>query len=69
MEALLNGNNSDNKENINGSSSSNARPAESTGSSAKSGGNRIGANGVILGPDGKPCNVRQATLLGDREHY
>lgn len=68
MEALQNGTNSDDKENLN-TNSSNARPAESTGSSAKSGGNRIGANGVILGPDGKPCKVRRATLLDNREHY
>ena len=39
----------------------NTRPAEvslpATKQQQPASGNRIGANGVILGPDGKPCKV------------
>lgn len=47
----------------------NQRPAESSSSASASpqaqqatlaGGNRIGPNGVILGPDGKPCKVSES---------
>ena len=55
-------------------SDENTRPAEVSLPSTKqqqkpSSGNRIGANGVILGPDGKPCKVRAyAVTKGTLEH-
>lgn len=63
MRSNSNSNNAENKENIN-SNTQQARPAESTKSNGSGSGNRIGANGVILGPDGKPCKVGPAICDG-----